>query len=218
LATYLAWRLRRVTRYEAQKIAISQEKIEDDYHERARLLGSMAGASVLDATHPNDIRGQAQWTKRAERAFKRFPSEPADKVLKGEVAGDIVFGVYFQAKKRLDGELDWETLDLPGISDEDDIYEPPDMKVEDVRRCIEVFASVASADPDELFASAAYEAGCDARGAAFRKEEMERALVVNQRERILPDAETMQKIARYEAHLSRQLYQALHVLEVLQAK
>jgi hypothetical protein len=27
----LAWRLRRVTRYEAQTIAISQEKIEDDY-------------------------------------------------------------------------------------------------------------------------------------------------------------------------------------------
>jgi hypothetical protein len=27
----------------------------------------------------------------------------------------------------------------------------------------------------------------------------------------------MQKIARYEAHLSRQLYQALHALEVLRA-
>jgi hypothetical protein len=178
----------------------------------------MAGGSILDATHPNDIRGQAQWTKRAERAFKRFPSEPPDKVLKGEVAGDIVYGVYTAAQKALGGELDWEDLDLPGISDEDDIYEPPDMKVEDVRGCIEVFASVASADPDELFASAAYEAGCDARGAAFRKEDMERDLSRKERERILPNADTLQKIARYEAHLSRQLYQALHALEVLQAK
>jgi hypothetical protein len=38
------------------------------------------------------------------------------------------------------------------------------------------------------------------------------------RDLILPDAETLQKIARYEAHLSRQLYQAMHALEVLRAK
>jgi hypothetical protein len=214
----LSWRLRRVTRYEAQAIAISQEKIEDDYHSLASLRASVTGEGIAATTHPNDIRSQAQWTKRAERAFKRFPSEPPDKVLKGEVAGDIVYGVYFQAKKRLGGELDWEALDLPGISDEDDIYEPPAMKVEDVRRCIEAFAAAASVDPDELFAAAAYEAGCEARGAAFKKQDMERDLSRKQRERILPDEATLQKIARYEAHLSRQLYQALHALEVLRVK
>jgi hypothetical protein len=37
------------------------------------------------------------------------------------------------------------------------------------------------------------------------------------RERMLPDAHTLQKITRYEAHLSRQLYQALHELQRLQA-
>jgi hypothetical protein len=47
---------------------------------------------------------------------------------------------------------------------------------------------------------------------------MERDLSCKERERILPDADTLQKIARYEAHLSRQLYQALHALEVLRAK
>jgi hypothetical protein len=36
-------------------------------------------------------------------------------------------------------------------------------------------------------------------------------------ERILPDANTLQKITRYEAHLSRQLLQALHELQRLQA-
>ena len=38
------------------------------------------------------------------------------------------------------------------------------------------------------------------------------------RERLLPDEKTLEKIARYEAHLSRQLYQAMHELEALQAK
>jgi hypothetical protein len=37
------------------------------------------------------------------------------------------------------------------------------------------------------------------------------------RERMLPDANTLHKITRYEAHLSRQLLQALHELQRLQA-
>ena len=37
------------------------------------------------------------------------------------------------------------------------------------------------------------------------------------RERMLPEANTLQKITRYEAHLSRQLLQALHELQRLQA-
>jgi hypothetical protein len=37
------------------------------------------------------------------------------------------------------------------------------------------------------------------------------------RERMLPDGDTLQKVARYEAHLSRQFFQALHELQRLQA-
>jgi selenocysteine lyase/cysteine desulfurase len=36
------------------------------------------------------------------------------------------------------------------------------------------------------------------------------------RERILPDEKTLEKISRYESHLSRQLFHALHELENLQ--
>ena len=213
----LSWRLRRVTRYEAQAIAISQEKVEDDYHSLASLKASMRGEGIAATTHPQDIRFEAAYTKRTERAFKRFSSEKPDKILKAEAAGAIVFGAYLAAKKARGGELDWEALDLPGIT-EDDIYELPAMKVEDVSGCIEAFATAASVDPDELFEAAAYEAGCEAGGAAFKKEDMERDLSRKQRERILPDADTLQKIARYEAHLSRQLYQALHALDILQGR
>jgi hypothetical protein len=37
------------------------------------------------------------------------------------------------------------------------------------------------------------------------------------RERMLPDTATLQKITRYEAHLSRQLLQTLHELQRMQA-
>ena len=214
----LTWRLRRVPRYEAQAIAISQEKVEDDYHSLASLRASMRGEGVAATTHPNDIRFEARYAKRTERAFKRFPQEKPETILKAEDAGAIVFGVYVAARKARGGELDWEALDLPGITDDDDIYELPAMKVEDVRGCIEAFATAASVDPDELFEAAAYEAGCEARGAAYKRGDMERDLSRKERERILPDADTLQKIARYEAHLSRQLYQALQALEVLRAK
>jgi hypothetical protein len=38
------------------------------------------------------------------------------------------------------------------------------------------------------------------------------------RERLLPDDKTLEKVARYEAHLSRGLYKVLHELEALQAR
>jgi hypothetical protein len=51
-----------------------------------------------------------------------------------------------------------------------------------------------------------------------KAEEAHDRLLAARRERILPDGEDLQKIARYEAHLSRQMYQALHELEALQAR
>ena len=38
------------------------------------------------------------------------------------------------------------------------------------------------------------------------------------RMRLLPEEPALQKIVRYEAHLNRQLYQALHELEAMKAR
>jgi hypothetical protein len=38
------------------------------------------------------------------------------------------------------------------------------------------------------------------------------------RERLLPNDKTLEKVARYEAHLSRGLYKAMHELEALQTR
>lgn len=45
---------------------------------------------------------------------------------------------------------------------------------------------------------------------------MEQEISRKVRERILLDEKTLEKISRYEAHLSRQLFHALHELENLQ--
>jgi hypothetical protein len=81
---------------------------------------------------------------------------------------------------------------------------------------VEAIAAHVSLDPDELRERATYEAGCEARSAAHKKEETEREILRKARERILPDEKTLEKISRYEAHLSRQLFHCLHELENLQ--
>jgi hypothetical protein len=211
----LSWRLHRVTRYETGAVAISQETIEDDIHERDRFLSALRHKH-LESTHPEDIRFEAKYHKQSHSALRRFPSLGVDKTLKGTDASSVVWGVLMEAKKASGRDIDVEALDLPGVPEDAMIEELPAMKVADVRGCVEAIAAYVSLDPDDLLDLATYKAGCEARGAAIRKDEMEREIASKVRERILPDEKTLEKISRYEAHLSRQLYQALHELENLQ--
>ncbi len=216
----LSWRLHRVTRYETETISIAQEAIENDVHERRQLMSAFRGGSALDETHPDDIRFAARHYKQTHSALRRFPRlrHDQEKLLKEADAGAVVFGVYIQAKKAIGGEMDVEALDLPGVPEDADIAELPAMKVADVWGCVEAFAAVASMDPEELLEAATEEAGYQARSAAIRKEDVEEEISRKSRERILPDEKTLEKVARYEAHLSRQMYQALHELEALQTR
>ncbi len=50
----------------------------------------------------------------------------------------------------------------------------------------------------------------------YRVEEVERQLENMSRERLLPNDKTLEKVARYEAHLSRMLCKSMHELEALQ--
>lgn len=55
------------------------------------------------------------------------------------------------------------------------------------------------------------------RWAEEKAEKVEREIHTRRRHKILPTEEKLQKIARYEAHLSREMYKALHELEALKA-
>jgi hypothetical protein len=211
----LSWRLHRVTRYETGAIAISQETIEDDIHERDLFLSALRH-KALESTHPEDIRFEAKYYKQVHSALRRFPSLAPDKTLKGDDASSVMWGVLMEAKKALDENIDVEALDLPGVPEDAMIEELPAMKAADVRGCVEAIAAHASLDPDDLLDTATYQSGYKARSAAHKKQEMEREISRKSRERVLPDEKTLEKISRYEAHLSRQLYHALHELENLQ--
>ena len=145
----LSWRLHRVTRYETEAIAISQEAVEDDIHDRDRFL-SVLKHKGFESTHPEDIRFEAKYYKQVHSALRRFPSLAPDKTLKGADASSVVWSVLMEAKKDSGEDIDVEDLGLPGVPEDAMIEELPAMKVADVRGCVEAIAAHASLDPDEL--------------------------------------------------------------------
>jgi hypothetical protein len=56
------------------------------------------------------------------------------------------------------------------------------------------------------------------RKAEEQAQKIERQLLEKRRARILPSAEDMAKVSRYEAHISRELYRAMHELEAMQTR
>jgi hypothetical protein len=69
-----------------------------------------------------------------------------------------------------------------------------------------------------LFELATDSARRDIIGKGQAAEQVERDPERMGRERLLPEERTLEKVDRYEAHLSRALHKALHELEALQAR
>jgi hypothetical protein len=210
----LSWRLNRVTRYETETIALSQERLEEDLADRRRFR-----SYVLGPSHPEDVRGAFKDARRIQRVIKQFPKQPGDKRLSGpDAAGilDLVWG-------RVDEEVEAEEVQLPEeIPDwahlEGYMAEWDGWTVSLVRECVFVIASAAGEDEEGLLEAATERARLDIISAKAAAERVEQDLARMSRERLLPDQKTLEKVARYEAHLSRGLYKSLHELEALQAR
>jgi hypothetical protein len=211
----LSWRLHRVTRFERETIALSQEKVEEDLMEKRRGFGR----SISETKHPQDVRMDHEEAKKTQRLLKKLFTLPGEKRLSTDEAAHVLSAVW----NRVDEEAGLEELEIPGIPealDHPDLlfeYDVP-WTVSLVREGISVIAQAAGEDLEELLESASEGARLEVRKTKIQAERVERDLRDMSRERLLPDEMTLQKIARYEAHLSRGLYQAMHELEALQTK
>src|SRR5215204_2095541 len=87
-----------------------------------------------------------------------------------------------------------------------------------VRAVTEKIAQATAEEPEELLEAAIRSAKWKAERSQLEAEKVERDLRNMARERLLPDEKTLEKVARYEAHLSRGLYKGLHELEALQVR
>jgi hypothetical protein len=205
----LLWRLHRVTRYEREAIALSQERLEDDLAERRQRPFS----SVLGSAHPQEVRNRVKEAKSTERLLKRFPALPDEKALSADEAASVLYAVDEQTGVGL------EEVPFPALPEDLELFEEFEgWSVGLVRECVGAIASHAEADPDKLLVAAAKDASRAVVRAKQAVEEIERDLKNMARERLLPDEKTLEKVSRYEAHLSRGLYKVLHELEGLQTR
>jgi hypothetical protein len=212
-----SWRLHRVTRYETESIALYQEKAEDDLADRRRF-----GSHILGAHHPEDVRNSLKAARSKHRFLKRLPKLDAGKHVSAFDADATLWTVMEYADRVAEGEVDseevMEGLSIPGVPEGVDWEDYEGWTAGKVRAGVEVVARATGEDPDELLEYATDAARRDIIGTEQAAEQVAKDLERMSWERLLPRVEVLEKVARYEAHLSRQLYKALHELEALQVR
>src|SRR5215212_4279325 len=203
----LSWRLHRVTRYEQETIALSQEKFEEDLLKERQSFSR----STSEPAHLQDVRMHHEVASKIHRLLKRLPTLQGKKRLSSEDAGSVLLEVWDQ----VDEEVGPEKLEIPGIPQALDPellleYDFP-WTVSLVREGVSVLAQFAGETPEELLEHLTEEARRKAIRAKSRADEVEWGLRDMSRERLLPDENTLEKITRYEAHLSPALPSAARV-------
>jgi hypothetical protein len=210
----LSWRLRRVIRYETESIALYQEKVEDDLARERRFESG--------PDPPEAVRANAKSDRDDLRLLKRFAKMEDDKPLSALDADSVIWGAMDCADKVAEGEVDPEELlgnvSVPGLPDSDSWEGYKGWTAGLVRAVIEKVAQATDEVPEELLEAAIRSAKRKAERSKLEAEKVERDIRNMARERLLPDEKTLEKVARYEAHLTRGLYKALHELEALQAR
>jgi hypothetical protein len=209
----LSWRLHRATRFETESIALYQEQIEEGLARQRRF-----GSHVLGADHPEEVRWKLKDAQRTHRTLKKLPGLPGDKHLSGGDAAGVLWGVSAYVE-----DEDLEKVQPPsGVPEwagvEEDTAEWDGWTVGMVMEYVVSMASEAGESPKELLKAATEKARLDVISTKQAVERVEKDLERMSRERLLPDEKTLEKVSRYEAHLSRGLYKALHELEALQAR
>ena len=206
----------------------------------------LTDVGILVEAHPLNALEDAGMARRIHRAVEGLFDAPPGAAVKGgegaavleEAARRAVEQAALQAGGEPGtgdvGELAESLLErLPGIP-EDAFLEDLDYTVGRLRELLGWLAVEAGGKPDEdtvegsvigpeealmeaLHTATRYDAAEKATKAE-KAEKAEAELLAERRDRILPDRADLEKVARYEAQLSRQMYQALHELEAVQAR
>jgi hypothetical protein len=214
-----SWRLHRVTRYETESIALYQEKAQEDL---AKQRGSPF-SDVSGPASPEAVRFNLKSARMDLKLLKRFTRMGVEEPLSGLDAANILWEVAEHTDAVAEGEAEaeelLEKLSVSGLEEGTSPEEFESWTASLLHRAVEQIASSADKEgPEAVLEAAMRSAEWKVKAAKQSAQEVERDLERMSRERLLPDEQTLEKVARYEAHLSRGLYKALHELEALQAR
>jgi hypothetical protein len=232
------WRLRRAAAYEAAVTAVGLEEVAEEVRRSPAVDDLLSGGEKPAAVRLRKTRKElakkrdtvGMW-EGTLTLLRRLPQLPDDAPLDG----DDVYGALEDVNGTLPGDESFDLEDgrfLTGLG-------VPGDEVQDawswggwtagmVRTAIELMAKKFKTNPEKAFAKAVRgrestqsEGRAECRRLAREAAQLERQVRAQEERlcvrRMLPDAPTLDKVMRYEAHLSRQMTQALHTLERLQA-
>jgi hypothetical protein len=207
-AALLLWRQARVARFEMYCIDRWQQEIEDDLKFRYQLeVGTMSPEARTNCS-PQQIRTIHQQRQEFLLLLRRFPELADDAFLTYEEASRIGEAFLRQAGDQAELSLDGE----PGEQPED----LPRVRVGTLREGLRQVAKQAGIHIAELWALTAQQAIQDAAWQQERAERLEGYFPVYHAYRVVPREEELQKVMRYEAHLSRELARLLKDFHTLQ--
>lgn len=234
----LAWRLGRVARYERERIAVGQERIETDLRDERILRASLEprqGIRPSPSPYPEDVKLEARLLRETRRALDDLSKEgPDEKRVGGERALSALFAIERVANRpEEDGNSEVEHPDpnAPRINVEMMCFPevPDDVPLATlggwegwtrgiIREAVAAIAREAGRSADDLVVTAREEARYEESLAALEARNVEAEINRRRRLALLPPADTLEKVTRYEAHLERSLIRSLHELQRLQAR
>jgi hypothetical protein len=216
-----AWRQRRVARYESEHLRSEQQAAQehvgkellldrdedDDDHDAAEAVGTASW--------------RLKWLERCLQCAKLLTDGSADAPVEMNDAKDLLLYVETradeeaQAQLYLSGEGDLDSP-VPSVKSDQQFENPERWTVSLLRQRVRPLAEKFCTNGDS-FGSLVKKINKEGWEVFKAVKRAKRRLNEYRHEHLLPDERTLERVMRYEAHLSRQLHRDLHELQRLQA-
>jgi hypothetical protein len=198
----LMWRLRRANRFERELIALEQEAIEPNILKE--------DPSIKLGT--DELRMRLESAQKIYSSIESFLEMKDSTRMKGTEAAEILIFI-----GENNGRWDLKTASFRGI--------PQGIELEDfskwtaglLRQCIADVADHRKETSEQIIGSAVRQAENNKTAIENKLKQLESKVEGIRRLNLLPEFSELEKITRYEAHLERSLYKAMHELERMQA-
>jgi hypothetical protein len=211
------WRLRRVERGETGMMANAQASVVED------VAGNPASRESYESSLSRTLKDAGALLEESRLLLCRL-NELRNLAVEALLAGREPAGTVAEPEV-----VSSNSARIRVLPDGRKIVTWPDWCTEDLREYLAALESVESRAPDQLrekpllFTQEEFDGLqkwlAEALAEVEQIQSRMRARVERERrERLLPSEKEMERLSRYEAHLSRELYKALHELEALQAR
>jgi hypothetical protein len=228
-----SWRLNRVVAYETLQLSAAQEELVDDMRESANKYPSscdeerkgfvnIAGAEELRAIR-DDVVGLLQET------IGELDSHHTMEWIYNQAPYYALELAAYQQNPGMDlGEAEYDLMEAadalePSFRERLSHQAMPDLGA--IRDALVWLVEQTGYDGEgeytpyeDLMEKLCTVAEADLEYAEEAVRELERKIVARRRQNLMLNEAQMQKLSRYEAHLSREMYKALHELEALQKR